>query len=59
VKYKVNEDFDLSVGKPDPITVKAGSTFIPAETNVPQHTVAALEKSGAIELIRPPKPKKK
>lgn len=56
MKYKVMEDFSLDVGKPDPIEVKAGSVFIPAETNVPIHKVEALEKAGTIELVKP-KPK--
>lgn len=55
MKYKVIEDFLLDVGKPDPLEVKAGTVFVPAETNVPINKVAALEKAGTIELIRPPK----
>ena len=56
MRYDVHEDFKLDVGKPDPIEVKAGTIFIPAETNVPQNKVDALVKAGTIELVKPDAP---
>lgn len=61
MKYKVEEDFPLDVGKAEPIEVKAGSVFVPAATNVPQYKVDALLKAGTISIVRPDiaKPAKK
>jgi len=55
MKYDVKEDFPLDVGKPEPIEVKAGTVFIPAELNIATNVVDKLVKDGVLELIRPPK----
>lgn len=58
MKYKVNEDFPLELGKAgDPEVVKAGEVFIPAEINYPLNKVEALVKAGTIEPIVPEAPK--
>ena len=58
-RYKVIDGFSLDVGKAEPIEVKAGTTFIPAETNVGIDKVAELVKAGSIELVKPSVPQKK
>ena len=54
MKYIVKSDFDLDVGKKDPIVIKAGGDeFVPATYNVPLSTIDSLEKAGTIERIKP------
>lgn len=52
MKYDVLGDFELPGGKAEPVLVKAGTVWIPAETGVPKHEVSRLLNEGAIALIK-------
>lgn len=66
MKYDVLKDYDDIAEYPVPgsretrketvLSLKAGGTFIPAETHYPQNKVDALVANGTIKLIEKPKP---